>query len=55
MAHRDPVCGMNVDEDTPHQSTYEGQPYYFCSAGCKEAFEKAPQQYTGGGGSREVH
>lgn len=55
MAHRDPVCGMNVDADTPHQSTYEGQRYYFCSPDCKQAFEKSPQQYAGGGGSGEVH
>ena len=55
MTHRDPVCEMNVEDDTPHQTTYEGQRYYFCSAGCKEAFEKSPQPYTGGAGSREVH
>ena len=55
MAHRDPVCGMNVDDDTPHQTMFEDERYYFCSADCKEAFEKTPQQYTGGGGSREVH
>lgn len=55
MAHRDPVCGMNVDDDTPHQASYGGQRYFFCSPNCKEAFEKTPQQYVGGGGSGEVH
>lgn len=55
MAHRDPVCGMEVDESTPHQATHEERRYYFCSADCKEAFKKTPQQYAGGGGSREVH
>ena len=55
MTHRDPVCEMNVEDDTPHQTEHNGERYYFCSAGCKEAFENAPQQYTGGGGSGEVH
>ena len=45
---------MNVDDDTDHQTTHDGQRYYFCSPGCKEAFEKAPQEYTGSG-SGEVH
>lgn len=53
MEHRDPVCGMDVEADTPYQATHEGSRYYFCSDDCKEAFEKAPYQYAGG--SREVH
>ena len=55
MSHRDPVCGMNVEDDTPHQTTYEGERYYFCSADCKAAFEQSPRKYAGGGGSHEVH
>lgn len=39
----DPVCQMNVEERTAAgQSTHEGKTYYFCSLGCREAFEKDP-------------
>ncbi|MDH4097254.1 MAG: YHS domain-containing protein [Nitrospira sp.] len=42
----DPVCQMNVEERTAaEQSAYEGTTYYFCSPGCREAFEKDPGQY----------
>jgi len=42
----DPVCGMTVDPDrTPHKSEYEGTTYYFCSPGCKKAFEAEPATY----------
>jgi len=45
-AVRDPVCGMNVDpHETPHHSLHGGQTYYFCSAGCKESFDKEPGKY----------
>lgn len=38
---RDPVCGMEVDEETAPASTeYKGQTYYFCSQACKEGFEE---------------
>ena len=44
----DPVCGMPVDPATAQQtSEYEGQTYYFCSPGCKGAFEADPQRYVG--------
>jgi YHS domain-containing protein/uncharacterized membrane protein YraQ (UPF0718 family) len=43
---KDPVCGMTVDPDkSDHRAVHEGQTYYFCSAGCKEAFEKEPDKY----------
>ena len=42
----DPVCGMRVDRDTAeYRSFHEGRPYYFCSAGCKETFDKDPGKY----------
>jgi YHS domain-containing protein len=42
----DPVCGMKVEIATAHyMSEFEGRLYYFCAAGCKLAFEKAPQTY----------
>ena len=45
----DPVCGMSVDPaKTDHRSAHDGETYYFCSAGCKEGFDKAPSNYVGG-------
>ena len=42
----DPVCGMQVNIDTaPAQSEYEGEIYYFCSDGCKRAFDANPEQF----------
>jgi Cu+-exporting ATPase len=42
----DPVCGMQVNIDTaPAQTDYEGEIYYFCSQGCKQAFDENPEQY----------
>jgi FtsP/CotA-like multicopper oxidase with cupredoxin domain/YHS domain-containing protein len=44
----DPVCGMSIDPATARQtSEYQGQPYYFCSPGCKGTFDANPQQYAG--------
>ena len=44
----DPVCGMEVDPATAAgASEYEGTTYYFCSAGCRSAFEKDPTAYAG--------
>jgi YHS domain-containing protein len=44
---KDPVCGMDVDEKTAQwTSEYEGQTYYFCAPGCKQAFDKEPEKYT---------
>jgi uncharacterized protein len=43
---RDPVCGMTVDRHkTPHSSRYAGHTIYFCSAGCKQSFDEAPERY----------
>jgi len=45
---KDPVCGMEVDEQSAAAtSQYEGQTYYFCAPGCKAAFDKEPQKYLG--------
>jgi Cu+-exporting ATPase len=43
---KDPVCRMNVDPHTAqHRASYEGRPYYFCSAGCRAKFVADPQRY----------
>jgi YHS domain-containing protein len=42
----DPVCGMQINIDTaPAQTVVDGEIYYFCSEGCKEAFERNPARY----------
>jgi YHS domain-containing protein/uncharacterized membrane protein YraQ (UPF0718 family) len=44
----DPVCGMSVDpEHAEYRSFQKGETYYFCSAGCKETFDKDPRKYIG--------
>ena len=42
----DPVCGMSVDpEHAEYRSFQKGDTYYFCSAGCKETFDRDPAKY----------
>ena len=44
---KDPICGMDVDpKSAAGKSEYQGQTYYFCSHGCKKAFDKEPQKYV---------
>ncbi len=44
---KDPVCGMEIDpKTTTYVSAYQGQTYYFCSNGCKKAFDKEPHKYV---------
>jgi xanthine dehydrogenase accessory factor len=43
----DPVCGMTVDVATARNvDSYEGRTYYFCSAGCRSAFEADPAKFA---------
>ncbi len=45
---KDPVCGMEIDpQQAAAKTEYEGKTYYFCSPGCKAAFDKNPTQYLG--------
>jgi P-type Cu+ transporter len=47
MKVKDPVCGMTIEEkDAAATSTYRGTVYHFCSASCKEKFEKDPASYV---------
>src|SRR5215210_311394 len=41
----DPVCGMAV-ESARNVVEYGGRRYYFCSSGCKRAFEEEPEKYA---------
>ena len=41
----DPVCGMSVKADSPHQTTHGGHDYRFCSAVCRSKFVANPARY----------
>jgi Cu+-exporting ATPase len=42
----DPVCHMEVEEsEAAATSEYKGKTYYFCSVGCKRAFDRDPERY----------
>ena len=46
----DPVCGMTVDPTTARKTSDErGTTFYFCSPGCKKAFDADPTAYVGAG------
>jgi len=42
---KDPVCGMNVTEQSQHSLQHAGRMFYFCSARCKRKFTENPSQY----------
>jgi Cu+-exporting ATPase len=44
-ALKDPVCGMKVTEQSPHQTVHEGRTFHFCSAKCLGKFVASPRQY----------
>ena len=42
----DPVCKAEVNPASAEaQSEYSGLTYYFCSAACKDAFDREPDRY----------
>ena len=43
---QDPVCGMTVTAGSSRPARYEGTDYYFCCAGCRQAFEQDPDAYV---------
>ena len=42
----DPVCGMTVATASSQTLRRDGADYYFCCAGCRQAFEQNPDAYT---------
>ena len=49
---KDPVCGMRVDpQKAAGRVEHGGKSYFFCSAGCKERFEKEPEKYLAAPGT----
>jgi xanthine dehydrogenase accessory factor len=44
---KDPICGMMVDVgNAKYRSEFRGNAFYFCCAGCKQKFDKQPDQYA---------
>jgi YHS domain-containing protein len=50
---RDPVCGMQVNEEQAASrgltGEFQGPTYFFCSSDCHQQFEQNPQRYIGQG------
>lgn len=52
----DPVCHMDIDPATAAgTSEYKGQTYYFCSLGCKKAFDQDPEKYLSSSNEHQPH
>ncbi len=43
---KDPICGMEVDEKSKFRSSYKNKTYVFCSANCKQNFDKDPGSHA---------
>jgi len=44
---KDPVCGMQIDEQKAADKTVlQGITYFFCSSGCHKAFTADPDRYA---------
>ena len=43
----DPVCGMEVAEDSEHARSFRGADFRFCSAHCLQKFNDSPEDYLG--------
>lgn len=51
----DPVCNMTVEPgEAAAETEYNGETYYFCSIGCRKAFEIHPEKYLQTGAERET-
>ena len=47
MMIRDPVCGMEIEEEQAvGQRTFDGKTYSFCSEQCQSQFDAAPEKYA---------
>jgi L-lactate dehydrogenase len=44
---KDPVCGMQVKENSSYGAEYRGETYRFCSEHCKASFENDPEAFLG--------
>ncbi len=50
----DPVCGMTVEPDGPHQHPHGGETYYFCSRRCRDRFALDPQSFLDPARRKEI-
>ena len=41
----DPVCGMEVSENTAYSFEYQAKKYLFCGQGCQQKFAHDPEKY----------
>lgn len=46
---KDPVCGMEVDENSSTSAEHGSFKYYFCSMNCRIKFHEDPELYAHGG------
>jgi len=45
--HKDPVCGMTVEEGKEAgKATHAGTTYWFCSSSCERKFKEAPGKFV---------
>jgi len=42
---KDPVCLMTLERDSALELEYEGRSFYFCSKGCRQEFQEAPEKF----------
>lgn len=42
----DPVCGMEVSDESPYSATYSGSSYHFCSERCRSRFIGNPAPFA---------
>jgi P-type Cu+ transporter len=45
LTRQDPVCGMRVNPDSPHRTTWQGKEYLFCCPHCLANFKEDPERY----------
>lgn len=45
-AGKDPVCGMEVSENSGYSKAQQGQTYRFCSRSCLDKFDREPDGYV---------
>ncbi|AIF84854.1 hypothetical protein NTE_02814 [Candidatus Nitrososphaera evergladensis SR1] len=43
---KDPICGMEVSEESKFKSRKGGQTIYFCCPHCKSKFDVDPAKFT---------
>ena len=49
---KDPVCSMDVTEESEHHHHHAHKDYYFCSEYCLLKFKDDPEQYLNKDSSR---